>query len=178
MLHFPFMPHRSNSRVCSTASRSFFLSPGQLSSSISWTNKSEFYPGEILCLMWKIENNTNRPIKTYYLEIRAQVSYLNRGEHIERHVVKIMKRYCGKSDIPFAPSRSSNTGGRYNLVIPKVPPSTSSCLISVQYSVVLHVVTAFGNRLEVELPVNIGKMVTSTGIMNLPPHTDSDIHFS
>jgi hypothetical protein len=62
--------------------------------------------------MWKIENNTNRPVKTCYLEIRAHVSYLNRGEYIERHVVKIMKRYCAESDIPFTPSRPSNTGGR------------------------------------------------------------------
>ena len=92
--------------------------------------------------------------------------------------MKIMKRYCGKSDIPFAPGRSSNTSGRYNLVIPKVPPSTSSCLISVQYSVVLHVVTAFGRRLEVELPVNIGRMMNSEGIMGLPPHTDGDLHYS
>ena len=69
--------------------------------------------------------------------------------------MKIMKRYCGKSYIPFAPGRPSNNGGRYNLVIPKVPPSTSSCMISVQYSVVLHIVTAFGSRLEIELPVNM-----------------------
>ena len=92
--------------------------------------------------------------------------------------MKIMNRYCGKSDIPFAPSRSSNNGGRYNLVIPKVPPSTSSCLISVQYSVVLHVVTAFGSILEVELPVNIGRMINSVGIIGLPPHSDDDLYYS
>ena len=92
--------------------------------------------------------------------------------------MKIMKRYCGKSDITFAPSISSNSGGRYNLVIPKVPTSTSSCMISVQYSVVLHIVTAFGSRLEIELPVNIGKMMNSEGIMGLPPHTDGDLHYS
>ena len=89
-----------------------------------------------------------------------------------------MKQYCGKSDIPFTPRISSNTGGRNNLVIPKVPPSTSSCVISVQYSVVLHVGTVFGSRLEVELPVNIGKMMNSEGIMGLPPHTDADLHYS
>ena len=177
-MHYTCLHHRSNTRVSSTASRSFLLSPGQLSSSISLIDKSEFYPGEILSLSWKIENNTKRTVKTCYLEIRAHISYLNRGEYIERHVVKIMKRYCLKSNIPFAPKLSSNTGGRYNLVIPKVPPSTSSCLISVQYSVVMHVIPAFGSRLEVELPVNIGRMVNSEGIMGLPPHTDADLHYS
>ena len=106
-------------------------------------------------------------MKTCYLEIRAHVSYLNRGEYKERHVVKIMKRYCAE-----------DKGGRYFLVIPKVPTSTSSCLIRVQYSVVLHVFATFGNRLEVELPVNIGKMMNSEGIMGLPPHTDGDLHYS
>jgi hypothetical protein len=61
-------------------------------------------------------------------------------------------------------------------VIPNVPPSTSSCLISVQYSVVMHVITAFGSRLQVALPVNIGRMVNSAVIMGLPPHTDGDLH--
>jgi hypothetical protein len=102
-------------------------------------------------LWWKIENNTKRSVKTCYLKIRAHVSYLNRGEYIERDVVKIMNRFCAESDVPFAPSKLSNCGGRYNLVIPKVPPSISSYMISVQYSVVLHVVTAFGSKLEVEL---------------------------
>ena len=164
-------------RVSNTSWRTFLLSKGVLTASISLTDKNQFHPGETVRLSWKIENSTNRPIKGASIEIRANVSFLNRGEAQERKIVKVMKRFCPRSNPAFTISRSSACGGRYNIVVPYLPASSTLCMVGVQYCLVMTVVTVFGSSLEVELPVNIGRRIDCLGILGLPPHTDGKLYY-